>query len=294
MTSPSTPDRLLEFEAPRRHRLRIALTLAAFLVAVVLVGLVVVGWCVAGDHLMAASRFRSLSATVDWRWDSASWRNGIATSVYFPRGAGTSFAITARVARITDQELTDLKKLLRVEMLDLSPCSNVTDDGLVVLEDLPDLKELYLGGIHSGSQGSIRVGDRGVAHVARLTKLETLSLAGTSVTDGGLKALEGLASLKSLDLEETPITNAGLKSLRGLTNLSSLDLEKTPITDAGLKILEGLPQLQAVDLRGTSVTEEGVRRFKKALSGAAAVMSDFADESHEGPPEETMIDAPFP
>jgi hypothetical protein len=259
MTSPSAPDPLLEFEAPGRRRRTILISTAAIGVVLAVVALVIAGWRVFGEHMVAAARLQGLNATIEWRWDPVSWRNGILTTANLGHGNRL----------ITDAELTHLGKLHHVESLDLSGCWRVTDDGLAVLEDLPELTELHLC-TQAPYGWNPTVGDRGLAHVARLTKLETLSLAGSAVTD------------------------EGLKSLKDLKNLKSLDLGKTAITDAGLRTLKGLTQLQSVNLCGTLVTKEGVEDLRKSLSGTAAVESDYSDGSTQPITDETLIDVPYP
>src|SRR5262249_23027597 len=60
--------------------------------------------------------------------------------------------------------------------------------------------------------------DEGLAHVAPLKNLETLSLSSAGISDNGLQHLAGLTKLEALDLSQTKITDAGLKHLAGLTN----------------------------------------------------------------------------
>jgi hypothetical protein len=58
------------------------------------------------------------------------------------------------------------------------------------------------------------VADAGLAHVAGLTNLDMLSLAGTTVADAGLVHLRGLTGLRHLTLNDTAVTPAGLEDLR--------------------------------------------------------------------------------
>ena len=77
--------------------------------------------------------------------------------------------------------------------------------------------------------------------LAKLTRLEGLSLEGTQVSD--LTPLAKLTSLEWLDLDNTQISDAGLVHLKDLTKLEYLDLSGTQITDAGLVHLKGLTKL---------------------------------------------------
>jgi len=157
--------------------------------------------------------------------------------------------------------------------------SRVTDDGLVALASLPNLKRISLGRATT---------DAGMSHLDGFASLEFLDLTSTRVTGAGLRSachLPALASLRlqrtritsddlaqlkafpqliCLDLSDTPITDAGLVHLKELPNLSSLALVGTPITDAGLKHLAEVPRLRWLFLTGTKVTPEGVDQFRRA------------------------------
>ena len=65
-----------------------------------------------------------------------------------------------------------------------------------------------------------------------------LDLADTQITDAGLAHLAGLTELKTLSLDGTQITDAGLVHLKGLKGLEKLDLYSTKVTAAGVKKLQ--------------------------------------------------------
>jgi uncharacterized membrane protein len=89
--------------------------------------------------------------------------------------------------------------------LDLSR-TGVSDQGLKVLAEMPNLEHLDLRGTS--------VGDEGLRALAGLDRLETLGLYGTQVTDAGLVAIEALPSLRRLHLGGTAVTEAGREGLR--------------------------------------------------------------------------------
>jgi Leucine-rich repeat (LRR) protein len=62
--------------------------------------------------------------------------------------------------------------------------------------------------------GRTQITDAGLAHLAGLTNLETLSLFGTHITDAGLAHLEKLTNLKELNLSDTRVTSEGCDKLR--------------------------------------------------------------------------------
>jgi predicted negative regulator of RcsB-dependent stress response len=87
-----------------------------------------------------------------------------------------------------------------------------------------------------------QVTDDDVAHLAQLPRLKHLNLTDTQVTDAGLKHLAGLKDLSGLTLDNTQVTDAGLVHLAGLKGLRHLNVYRTLVTDAGaLELQESLP-----------------------------------------------------
>ena len=104
--------------------------------------------------------------------------------------------------------------------------------------------------------GSPNVTDAGLVQVEQLHGLRLLYLNGTQVSDAGLARLEGLADLRSLSLWKTRISDIGLVHLRGLSGLESLNLAGTRISGAGLAHLEGLTGLKWLSLADTSISDD--------------------------------------
>ena len=137
-------------------------------------------------------------------------------------------------ANISDAGLVLLKNLPQLRSLDLAACRGITN--LAPLQGLTQLQLLNLS-------GCTRIADP--APLQGLTQLQSLNLTEChGITD--LAALQNLTKLQSLDLSWcTSITN--LTPLRGLTQLQSLNLAVcTSITN--LTPLQGLTQLQLLDL----------------------------------------------
>jgi len=89
--------------------------------------------------------------------------------------------------------------------------------------------------------------DATFAQVERLTQVQQLELAQSSISDADLAHLKGLTSLSQLGLSGTRVTDAGLAHLKGLTNLSLLYLGGTQVTDAGMRDLkQALPTLTII------------------------------------------------
>jgi len=179
---------------------------------------------------------------------------------------------------VTDVGIKHLARMPGLERLNLSGCS-ITDRGLAILRELPELREFYL--YHHGG-----VSDAGAASLAFCEKLERVDLLGSATGDGAIRALAGKRNLRHFKsgtevsdrglplLHEIPrfkkwhggdpefslmsfhaepnhlllrgqITDKGMASLVGLDGLFSLNLDdaKLSITAAGLRPLLSLPNL---------------------------------------------------
>ena len=106
--------------------------------------------------------------------------------------------------------------------------------------------------------------DAGMVHLRGLVDLEVLNFHGTKVSGACLANLRRLTKLKSLMLDGVPLSDADLVHLGSLTNLDSLDLRSAPVTDAGLAHLAGLVNLRLLRLSKTAVTDLGITRLQKA------------------------------
>lgn len=127
------------------------------------------------------------------------------------------------------------------------------------LAKLPRLQFLTLAGL--------AVTDEAAREVARLKGLRTLALHNTAVTDEGMKALAGLPEVQRLAYSGTRLTDAGLKHLGAMKRLTFLEIIDAPITDDGLMALAALPQLGRLTVSNGRVTEAGIARLRQALPG---------------------------
>jgi Leucine-rich repeat (LRR) protein len=103
-----------------------------------------------------------------------------------------------------------------------------------------------------------KMDDATLVAVGRLSRLERLDIATSSVTDFGLANLEALKRLRYLDLAATQVSDAGLMHLKGLASLTFLDLNATQVGDVGLLNLKGLTRLETLCLRHTIVSDAGL------------------------------------
>lgn len=170
---------------------------------------------------------------------------------------------------VTDQQRTE------VAALDLTRQRDFSDAGMALVARLTRLQDLTLEGTP--------ISDIGIAHLFDLTSLHSLNLAFTRVTDGGLLHLKNVLSLESLSLAYTKVKDKGLENVRTLTALRSLDLTATKVTDGGLAHLQQLTSLHSLNLASTQVSDAGLEQIscltelqELDLSGAAIADAGLA------------------
>ena len=151
---------------------------------------------------------------------------------------------------ITDAGLDHLSGLINLEVLCLRR-TQVSDAGMIHLTKLEKLKELFLND---------NVGDKGLARLASLPSLESISLLPSNhvtVTDEGLSKISRMRSLKELH-GIMNVTDKGLAHLVGLRNLEVLDIGGKGITDAGMKHVAKLGLLKTLKIQLANVSDEGL------------------------------------
>jgi hypothetical protein len=124
----------------------------------------------------------------------------------------------------------------------------------------------YFGMVISVNLDGCRTGEV-LPSVARLHRLESLSLFMTEFTDERMSQLAGLDRLRELNLNDTGLGDAGLRPLEGLPQLREIALPQF-VTDAGLIRLGGMSGLRKVEFAGTDrcplLTKRGLARLRIA------------------------------
>jgi ankyrin repeat protein len=201
--------------------------------------------------------------------------------------------------QLTDHGLRHLAKLSRLQEVDLSeyPGGQITDLGLEVLRDLPELRRFQM----CWQRG---ISDVGVANLRFCDQLESVDLLGTHTGDGAIHALAGKRklrrfktgrgvtdsalpllhqfpifktwhggdleySLMSADAEpnhlllDGPFTNRGLAGLAGLDGLFGLSFfwHISALTGAGLEGLAALPNLGFLGCEGKLCDDDAMRHI---------------------------------
>lgn len=171
---------------------------------------------------------------------------------YFYSIVGTKYRATG-----ADEIADRLARLGELEAVDFDQ-SDLTDWGLARLEGL-DLCRLYLGGT--------KVTDSGLRHIRGLANLESLGLSSSAVGDRGMGHIASLSKLERLALNETKITDAGLEPLAKLRALTFLDLSHTAVGDEGAARLASMVGLKELHLERTRVSPSALEALRSALPG---------------------------
>ena len=136
---------------------------------------------------------------------------------------------------MTDAAMARLARLDFVTSLNVDGARELTDDGLLCLVGMPQLEELDLGGWHS------RVTDRGLAVLRDLPNLRRFSMSWAQrVTDAGVANLSFCEHLESVSVMGTPTGDGVIRALRGKDRLTELATGKM-VTNDGLLLLHDLP-----------------------------------------------------
>jgi hypothetical protein len=101
--------------------------------------------------------------------------------------------------------------------------------------------EVHLAGLSSiqllSIENSTQVTDAGIARVARLQKVNMLSLAVPNLTDAALADIGRMRQLTALSIDSPLVSDVGLSRLAGLDKLEALTLQCPQITPAGIRRL---------------------------------------------------------
>lgn len=201
--------------------------------------------------------------------------NGLMTDAVLTRMAALDHVTTLKLGgsrELTDDGLLHLARMPQLQHLDLSeyPGGNLTDRGLQVLRNLPNLRTFEM----TWQRG---ISDVGVANIKACDLLERVNLMGSPTGDGAIEALQGKPKLRSFSTGKM-VTDDGLRLLVNyplLTKWHGLPIPPDdsdsnveggaqlmidgPFTDAGVASLAGLEGVFELDLfwHVTRVTPDG-------------------------------------
>ncbi|MDZ4694087.1 MAG: hypothetical protein SGI86_03000 [Deltaproteobacteria bacterium] len=154
-------------------------------------------------------------------------------------------------ARVTDTGMSFLVRLPGLSRLTIGG-NRITEIGLQSLRALPRLRALDLGGQQRTDSGlwQVALSADGMAAVATLQSLESLSLADTAVTAELIAILEPLAGEGRTGKLDTLV-------LRGCSR----------IKDDSVLVLTRFQGLRRLDLRNSGIAAEGIAQLRAALPG---------------------------
>jgi internalin A len=163
----------------------------------------------------------------------------------------------------------------------------ITNAGLASLARLPHLRSLSLP--------RSLIDDEGARQLARFPNLESLALSHTAVGDAGVEELAAITGLVYLDLGGTNITDAGVAQLPRLDRLVELNLAETRVTDAGVSCLARCPSLRHLNLAGTHITDAALESLRpldhlESLSLRETAVADLTALKGEGFAELSWLD----
>jgi hypothetical protein len=163
----------------------------------------------------------------------------------------------------------------------------IADEDLQIVSQLNQITSLNL-------DGSKRLTDKGLAHLARMSQLRELILGG-QITDRGLESLGQLRQLRVFQMFwQSNITDGGLANLRSCDQLEEVDLLGCNAGDGAIAALAGKPYLRRFKT-GRNVTDEGLALLHQfpAFKTPPAAEPEFGLMSFSAEPTNLLIDGPF-
>jgi serine/threonine protein kinase len=140
-----------------------------------------------------------------------------------------------------------IAKLTEIRSLDLQT-SNINDEQVVYLNQMPNLKTLNVG--------FSKLTGRGIAKFNRLKELESLCLDGNSDYKAMLVALEGSEKLQRLSLQslDPPVSATEARLIASCKNIRWLVLDGSLASDEALQILSDLPKLELLSVDNCAIS----------------------------------------
>jgi len=227
------------------------------------------------DQLIAVMKERRIEGLV---------ANGLMTDALMARIAELDHVVALGIGGsrgLSDDGLLQLARMPQLKWLNLSeyPGGKLTDRGLDVLRHLPNLRVFEM----TWQRG---ITDAGIAHLRFCDQIERVDLMGSPTGDGAIEALQGKTRLSSFATGKM-VTDAGLRLLHNFPRLETWQgdehtrlLIDGPFTNDGLANLAGLDGVADLDLfwHVTGITSDGFAHLAGLPNlqslGADAQLSD--------------------
>jgi len=144
---------------------------------------------------------------------------------------------------LTNVALKYIDKFEKLEALNLTWLTTITDEGLGYLTEMESLKKLAIG--------HIKLTDKGCGILKKIKTLEHLHLPRGEITDNGIAQIGELHNLRYLwagASSSSPFTDNALISIARLEKLEELNIGGKGITNKGVKAISKLGNLKELTL----------------------------------------------
>jgi Leucine-rich repeat (LRR) protein len=164
---------------------------------------------------------------------------------------------------VSDRGLKHLRGMQ--SLIGLTLPREITDEGMRIVADLPKLNGLTYDG-----SGVTHVG---IAYLAKVSNLQSLSLSGDEITNQAMHEVARLHKLTVLWLGDCPVGDEGLAALAPLKSLEFLLIDRTEISDEGLRHLAQFPRLTNLTLHDLAGDPNGISCGLKHLQALTQLTS---------------------
>jgi hypothetical protein len=185
----------------------------------------------------------------------------------FSQASSNKPRLAAKPVRLADPDSPERSRIVAssrdwdeiIHLLAMHPSTvlqaegQMTDELLADIAKMPNADQVTAIDLN----GSKRLTDDGILHLARFPRLEDLDLSGTALTDRGLAVLRDLPSLKSIALWWTGVTDEGVQHLAHCREIERVKLGGTRTGDGALRALAGKQKLRNL-MTGVFVTDAGL------------------------------------
>jgi hypothetical protein len=156
---------------------------------------------------------------------------------------------------VSDQGLSHLENMPNLESISTTGCHEIKGKSFPILAKLPNLQRLSFRG-HPLDPESFQ-------YFPSMSKLTFLGLRETGLDQSAVKSISRCSRLSDLELNgDKKVDDNCLTDLTALKHLHRLDLGGTAVTDRGLAILARFPELKTIDLNNTRTTLKGLALLK--------------------------------
>lgn len=208
-------------------------------------------------------------------------KGGAATaSITFDKSSGRVVAVTSNGAGISDAEMASFAAFPELQNITLwhNSGNGFTGTGLAGVAKLPKLERVTLAG------GSFD--DAGMAEAAKLPKLKELRAWHSKFTDTGIAAFRNHPALESITIGpmwEKALTDKTLESLATCPKLKKFGISETWLTwEGGLKHLTKLKgTLTDLDFGNCIIEPADVKRLQQEMPGTKIVWKGLSAGKEE-------------